>query len=63
VGASAQSALVQRQCPSLRLVILGDKHELHRETNVPHDDILIHVGTLVVQPQSERNRGLQCLVG
>jgi Icc-related predicted phosphoesterase len=44
VGPSAQSALVQRQRPSLGLVILGDTHELHRETNVPHGDILIHVG-------------------
>jgi predicted phosphohydrolase len=44
VGPSAQSALVQRQRSSFRLVLLGDTHELHRETIVPHGDILIHAG-------------------
>jgi hypothetical protein len=28
----------------LRLVLLGDTHELHREVEVPDGDILIHVG-------------------
>jgi predicted phosphohydrolase len=44
VGPSAQSAPVQRPRPSPRLVILADTHELHRETHVPHGDILIHAG-------------------
>lgn len=44
MGLSRQSAVLQRQRPLLRLVLLSDTHELHRETNVPHGDILIHAG-------------------
>jgi hypothetical protein len=32
----------------LRLVLLGDTHELHREVEVPDGDILIHAGDLTI---------------
>jgi Icc-related predicted phosphoesterase len=38
----------------LRLVLLGDTHELHREVEVPDGDILIHVGDFTMFSKNMR---------
>lgn len=38
--------------PTLRLVLLSDTHELHREIEVPHGDILIHAGDFTLFSRS-----------
>jgi Icc-related predicted phosphoesterase len=38
--------------PSLRLVLLSDTHELHREVDVPDGDILIHAGDFTMFSRS-----------
>src|ERR1700726_2700515 len=38
--------------PALRLVLLSDTHELHREVEVPTGDILIHAGDFTMFSKS-----------
>src|SRR3974390_3032336 len=41
---SATGTTPTPQLSSVRLVCIADTHELHRELDVPHGDLLIHAG-------------------
>jgi Icc-related predicted phosphoesterase len=44
VGTNRKSIRTPKSSASLRLVLLSDTHQLHREVEVPDGDILIHAG-------------------
>jgi predicted phosphohydrolase len=54
MGTSVKSVPAHRQSTSLRLVLLSDTHELHREIEVPYGDILIHAGDFTLFSRSLR---------
>ena len=38
----------------MRIVLISDTHELHRELTIPHGDLLIHAGDITVLPKRLR---------
>jgi predicted phosphohydrolase len=44
MGTNLKPIRTSRSSTTLRLVLLGDTHQLHREVDVPDGDILIHAG-------------------
>jgi Icc-related predicted phosphoesterase len=52
VGTTRKSIRTSKSTASLRLVLLSDTHQLHREVEVPDGDILIHAGDFTMFSQS-----------
>jgi predicted phosphohydrolase len=52
VGTNRKSIRTPKSSASLRLVLLSDTHQLHREAEVPDGDILIHAGDFTMFSQS-----------
>ena len=49
---TTRSKLSAKTAKSIRLVLISDTHELHRELDVPDGDILIHCGDLSMMSRS-----------
>ena len=49
---STRSKLSAKTNKSIRLVLISDTHELHRELDVPDGDILIHCGDISMMSRS-----------
>jgi len=52
MGTNLKPIPTSRSSPTLRLVLLSDTHELHREVEVPDGDILIHAGDFTMFSKS-----------
>jgi len=52
MGRTLKPSRTSRATSALRLVLLSDTHQLHREVEVPDDDILIHAGDFTIFSES-----------
>ena len=52
MGTNRKSIRTSKSNASLRLVLLSDTHQLHREVDVPNGDILIHAGDFTMFSKS-----------
>ncbi len=52
MGTNLKPIRTSRSSSTLRIVLLGDTHQLHREVEVPDGDILIHAGDFTMFSKS-----------
>src|ERR1039457_3044860 len=52
MGTNLRSIRTSRARTALRLVLLSDTHQLHREVEVPDGDVLIHAGDFTMFSKS-----------
>jgi Icc-related predicted phosphoesterase len=52
MGTNLRSIRTSRERTALRLVLLSDTHQLHREVEVPDGDVLIHAGDFTMFSKS-----------